>query len=89
MILGVLVGVAVFSGAFAGLEALAAWLTAKGILGASASAMMSGAPSVDWDAVLKRLLDWSVLPPAAFGLLTGLYVRMKVPRGGGGGGGKK
>jgi hypothetical protein len=85
MILGVLIGVAIFSGAFAGLEALVAWLTAKGILGASVSAMTSGAPTVDWDAVLKRLLDWSVLPPAAFGLLTGLYVRMKVPRGGGGG----
>ena len=85
MILCVLVGVAVFSGAFAGLEALVAWLTAKGILGTSVAALTSCSPSVDWDAVLKRLLDWSVLNPAAFGLLTGLYVRMKVPRGGGGG----
>jgi hypothetical protein len=37
MILGVLIGVAVFSGAFAGLESLVSWLTAKGILGASAA----------------------------------------------------
>jgi hypothetical protein len=85
MILGVLLGVAVFSGAFSGLEALVGWLTAKGILGGAVSALASKPPSIDWDRVMALLLSWSVLPPAALGLLTGLYVRMKVPRGGGGG----
>ena len=77
MVLGVLIGVAVFSGAFSGLEALVAWLTAKGILGASVSALTAKSPSVDWDKVMAILISWSVLPPAALGLLTGLYVRAK------------
>jgi hypothetical protein len=69
MILGVLVGVAVFSGAFTGLSAAWDWYNTKDI-------------KVDWDRLQKTLLDWSVLPAAALGLLTGLYVRSRTPQGG-------
>jgi len=84
MILGVLVGVAIFSGAFSGIGALINWLSAKGIVGASLGAATSSAPSVDWEKLQSLLLSWAVVPPAALGLLTGLYVRMKMPKGGGG-----
>jgi hypothetical protein len=66
------IGVAVFSGAFSGLSAAFDWWRSKEI-------------KVDWDKLQTLLLSWSVIPPAALGLLTGLYVRMKTPRGGGGG----
>ena len=65
MILGVLIGVAVFSGAFSGLSAALDWWKTKDV-------------KVDWDKLQAALLSWSVVPPAALGLLTGLYVRMKV-----------
>jgi len=83
MILGVLIGVAVFSGAFSGVGALFTWLSSKGILGASFGALTTNAPSVDWEKLQAVLLSWSVVPPAVLGLLTGLYVRAKTPRGGG------
>lgn len=70
MILGMLIGVAIFSGAFSGLAAAPDWWKAKNV-------------KVDWDKLQDLLLSWSVLPPLALGLLTGLYVRMRVPRGGG------
>ena len=79
MILGVLIGVAVFSGAFSGLAAVIEYFTAKGVFGSAVSAATSSAPKVDWDKLQKFLLSWSVLPPAALGLLTGLYVRSKTP----------
>lgn len=66
MILGVLVGVAVFSGAFTGLSAAWDWYNTKDI-------------KVDWDKLQKTLFDWWVVPPAALGLLTGLYVKSKTP----------
>lgn len=66
MILGVLVGVAVFSGAFTGLSAAWDWYNAKDI-------------KVDWAKLQAFLLSWAVVPPAALGLLTGLYVRSKTP----------
>jgi hypothetical protein len=84
MILGALVGVAVFSGAFSGIGALINWMSAKGLVGASLGAVTSNAPSVDWEKLQAFLLSWAVVPPAALGLLTGLYVRMKTPKGGGG-----
>ncbi|HLY11486.1 MAG TPA: hypothetical protein VKW04_19445 [Planctomycetota bacterium] len=68
MILGVLIGVAVFSGAFTGFSTAIDWWTTKEV-------------KVDWDRLQKLLLDWSVVPPAALGLLTGLYVRSKTPKG--------
>jgi hypothetical protein len=70
MILGVLIGVAVFSGAFSGLSSAIDWWHAKEV-------------KVDWEKLQKFLLSYSVLPPAGLGLLTGLYVRMKTPRGSG------
>ncbi len=82
MILGALVGVAVFSGAFSGIGALINWMSAKGLVGASLGAVTSNAPSVDWEKLQAFLLSWAVVPPAALGLLTGLYVRMKTPKGG-------
>jgi hypothetical protein len=69
MILGVLIGVAVFSGAFTGLSAAVEWWMTKEV-------------KVDWDKLQKFLLDWSVVPTAVLGLLTGLYVRSKTPRSG-------
>jgi len=68
MILGVLIGVAVFSGAFTGFSAAMEWWMTKDV-------------KVDWDKLQKLLLDWTVVPTAALGLLTGLYVRSKTPRG--------
>src|SRR6187401_2426460 len=49
MTLGVLIGVAVFSGAFSGVGALINWKSAKGVVPASLGAMTSSAPSVDWE----------------------------------------
>lgn len=66
MLLGVLVGVAVFSGAFSGLSAAINWWNAKDV-------------KMDWDKLQATLLSWSVVPPAVLGLLTGLYVRSKSP----------
>ena len=71
MMLGVLLGVAVFSGAFSGLSAAFDWWKAKDV-------------KVDWEKLEGLLISWSVVPPAGLGLLTGLYVRMKVPKAGGG-----
>src|SRR2546428_3371304 len=70
MVLGVLVGVAIFSGAFSSLSSVLDWWDAKAV-------------KVDWDKLQAFLLSWSVLPPAGLGLLTALYVRMKTPSGGG------
>src|SRR6185436_10745070 len=85
MLLGTLLGVAVFSGAFSGLAAAIEWLTAKGIFGSALTAATASAPKIDWEKLQKFLLSWAVLPPAGLGLLTGLYVRGKFA----GGGGKK
>jgi hypothetical protein len=85
MLLGTLIGVAVFSGAFSGLAAAIEWLTAKGIFGSALTAATASAPKIDWEKLQKFLLSWAVLPPAGLGLLTGLYVRGKFA----GGGGKK
>ena len=67
MISGVLVGVAIFSGAFTGLSSAPDWWAAKSI-------------KVDWTELQKFLLSPSVAPPAGLGLLTGVYVRTKIPR---------
>ena len=66
MPLGVLVGVAVFSGAFSGLSSALNWLATKEV-------------KVDWLKLQEFLLSWSVAPPAGLGLLTGAYVRAKIP----------
>ena len=66
MILGTLIGVAIFSGAFTGISAALSWWKAKDV-------------KIDWDKLEAFLLSWSVVPPAAFGLLTGLYVKSKSP----------
>ncbi|HVR86098.1 MAG TPA: hypothetical protein VMU54_17380 [Planctomycetota bacterium] len=69
MILGVLIGVAVFSGAFSGISTAVDWWNAKNI-------------NVDWDKLQASLLTWSIVPPIALGLVTGLYVRANTPKGG-------
>jgi hypothetical protein len=66
MVLGILVGVAVFSGAFTGLTAALDLIRAKDV-------------KVDWDKLQTFLFSWSVLPPTVLGLLTGLYVRARTP----------
>jgi len=68
MVLGVLVGVAVFSGAFSGISAAITWWQTKNV-------------AMDWDKLQAFLMSWSVVPPAACGLLTGLYVRARTPQG--------
>lgn len=67
MILGVLVGVAVFSGAFTGISTALSWWHTKDV-------------KVDWDKLQAFLLSWSVVPPAVLGFLTGLYVKSKSPK---------
>jgi hypothetical protein len=67
MITGTLIGIAVFSGAFSGLTSLLEWFHTKEF-------------KVDWAKLQDFLLSWSVAPPAGLGLLTGLYVRAKIPR---------
>jgi len=66
MLLGALIGVAVFSGAFTGISAALDWWRTKNV-------------SVDWDKLQAFLMSWAVVPPAALGLLTGLYVKSKSP----------
>src|SRR5579863_925400 len=61
-ILGVLIGVAVFSGAFTGLSSAPEWWQARQI-------------TVNWDKLQTMLLSPTAAPPAILGLLTGLYVR--------------
>jgi hypothetical protein len=68
MILGALVGVAIFSGAFSGITAIYEWWQTKNV-------------HIDWDKLQAFLMSWAVLPPAVLGLLTGLYVRTKAPKG--------
>lgn len=68
MVLGVVLGVAVFSGAFTGLSAAINWYNAKNV-------------KMNWDELEKFLLSWSVVPPAALGLVTGLYVKANSPKG--------
>jgi hypothetical protein len=68
MILGALVGVAIFSGAFSGIAAIYEWWQTKNM-------------HIDWDKLQAFLMSWAVLPPAVLGLLTGLYVRTKAPKG--------
>ena len=68
MVLGVLVGVAVFSGAFSG--------SPRPMTGGQTKNV-----TVDWDKLQAFLMSWSVVPSAALGLLTGLYVRSKTPKG--------
>jgi len=66
MILGVLVGIAVFSGAFSGLYAAIDWWHTKDV-------------KIDWDNLQKFLLSKSVIAPAILGPVTGLYVKTKFP----------
>jgi hypothetical protein len=69
MVLGVLVGLAVFSGAFSGLSAVYEWTQTKTF-------------HIDWDKLQDFFMKWeNVVPTAALGLLTGLYVRTKMPKG--------
>jgi hypothetical protein len=67
MVAGILIGVTIFSGAFSGLTSALEWWELKSI-------------KVDWAKLKEFLLSWSVAPPAGLGLLTGAYVRSKIPR---------
>jgi len=82
MLLGALIGVAVFSGAFSGLAAAIDWFTTRGLFGSAMTAATASAPRIDWEKLQKFLLSPAVLPPAGLGLLTGLYVRGKFAGGG-------
>lgn len=67
MVAGVIIGVAVFTGAFSGLGAVKDWYSTRHV-------------SVNWEELASSLLKWTVLPPIGLGLLTGLYVRAKIPQ---------
>jgi len=69
MILGVLVGLAIYSGAFSGVSAIYEWTQTKNF-------------HIDWDKLQLFFSKWeNVVPTAVFGLLTGLYVRAKAATG--------
>ena len=66
MIAGILVGVAVMSGAVHGID--------YGL------AILQSRPRVlDLDRFLKFLMSWSVIPAVVLGIITGLYVRIQIP----------
>lgn len=67
MAAGLLIGVAIFSGAFSGLSTVMDWMSTKEV-------------KVDWAKLQDFLLSGSVIPPAVLGLLTGPYVRVRIPR---------
>jgi hypothetical protein len=68
LILGVLFGVAVFSGAFSGLYAAIDWWKTKDL-------------KIDWTKLQAFMLSLAVIPPAVLGAMTGLYVKTKFPGG--------
>jgi hypothetical protein len=66
-LLGIVIGVAVASGAVTGLDSAIAWYTA-------------GTVAFDGDRLGRFLLGTGATVAAALGLLTGLYVRSRIPR---------
>jgi hypothetical protein len=66
-VLGLVIGVAVASGAVTGLSAAINWYYV-------------GKINFDWDNLGKFVLSTAAIPAAALGLLTGLYVRARTPR---------
>jgi len=68
LILGIVFGVAVFSGAFSGLYAAIDWWKTKDV-------------KIEWDKLRAFIFSMSVVPPAILGAMTGLYVKTKFPGG--------
>jgi hypothetical protein len=66
-VLGIVVGVAVASGAVAGLSAAINWYHVGKVV-------------FDWDSLGRFVLSTAAVPAAVLGLLTGLYVRFKIPQ---------
>jgi hypothetical protein len=60
-VLGILFGVAAVSGAVRGLSSLFTWWVTKSL-------------AFDVDKLMSFLLSWNVVPAAALGLLTGLWI---------------
>jgi len=67
MLLGVILGVAVASGAVTGLGAAINWFHLKKL-------------EFDWENLGRFVLSSAAIPAAVLGLLTGLYVRSRIPR---------
>jgi len=67
MILGVIVGVAISSGAVAGLGALIDLYKLHQL-------------KFDWEGLGKFVVSSAAIPAAVLGLLTGIYVRSRIPR---------
>ncbi len=67
MLVGVIIGVAVSSGAVAGLSAAIEWFRVDRL-------------QFDWEKLWRHVLSAAALPAAVLGLLTGLYVRLRIPR---------
>jgi hypothetical protein len=68
LVLGVVFGVAVFSGAFSGLYAAIDWWKTKDV-------------TIEWEKLRAFIFSMSVVPPAILGAMTGLYVKTKFPGG--------
>jgi hypothetical protein len=66
-VLGVVFGVAVASGAVTGLSAAIQWYHFRTV-------------SFDWNNLGQFVLSTAAIPAAVLGLLTGLYVRSRIPR---------
>ena len=66
-VLGVVFGVAVASGAVAGLTSAIHWYNV-------------GTFAFDWNTLGRFVLSTAAIPAAVLGLLTGLYVRSRIPR---------
>lgn len=67
MILGGIAGIVISSGAVFGLQQAFDWFRL-------------GAVSIQWESLGKFLLSGAALPAAVLGLITGAYVRAKIPR---------
>lgn len=66
MVAGLILGVLVFSGAVSGITAVLGWWKAKNV-------------GVNWEELQAFLLSPAAVPPALLGLITGLYVRARIP----------
>jgi hypothetical protein len=67
MLTGLIFGVVVSSGAVFGLKYVFDWFGA-------------GVVKIDWESLGRFLLSGAALPAAVLGLVTGAYVRAKIPR---------
>lgn len=66
LVSGLILGLLVFSGAVSGITAAISWWNAKNA-------------GVNWEELQAFLMSRAAIPPAVLGLITGLYVRARIP----------